>query len=98
MGKFNDLINSGEAVLVDFYADWCEPCKAMAPILKEVAVDIKGKARILKVDVDKNPQAAAAYGIQGIPTLILFKNGEIRWRQAGVVPRAQLLSVLQSHI
>lgn len=98
MGKFHELINSGKPVLVDFYADWCGPCKIMAPILKEVASDIDGKARILKVDVDKNPQAAAEYGIQGIPTLILFKNGQIRWRQAGVVPKAQLLTVLQSHI
>ena len=77
--SFNSVIQSDKPVLVDFYAEWCGPCKMMAPILKQVKDD-------LKVDVDKNPQAANAYQVQGVPTLILFKKGQILWRQSGVVP------------
>lgn len=98
MSKFNEIINSGQPVLVDFFAEWCGPCKVLAPTLKDVASELNGKARILKVDVDKNPAAASAYGIQGVPTLILFKNGEIKWRQSGVVPRHTLMEVISRFI
>lgn len=92
---FNELIQSNKPVLVDFFAEWCGPCKVMAPILKEVKQEIGDAASILKVDVDKNPQAAAAYQVQGVPTLILFKEGKVLWRQSGVVPKNGLVGVIQ---
>ena len=81
MSSFGEIIQSGKPVLVDFFAEWCGPCKLMAPILK--------------VDVDKNPGPAQTYNIQGVPTLIIFKNGEIKWRQSGVVNARQLQNVIQ---
>ena len=98
MSKFNELINSDQPVLVDFTAEWCGPCKMMAPILKELASDVNDKAKIIKVDVDKNPAASAKYKIQGVPTLIIFKKGEIKWRQSGVVQKNQLLEILKQHM
>jgi thioredoxin 1 len=92
---FNELIQSNKPVLVDFFAEWCGPCKVMAPILKEVKLEIGDAVSILKVDVDKNPQAAAAYQVQGVPTFILFKEGKVLWRQSGVVPKNGLVGVIQ---
>ncbi|WP_306551518.1 thioredoxin [Daejeonella sp.] len=92
---FNELIQSDKPVLVDFFAEWCGPCKVMAPILKEVKQEIGDAASILKVDVDKNPQAAADYQVQGVPTLILFKGGKVLWRQSGVVPKNGLVGVIK---
>ncbi|WP_026463206.1 thioredoxin [Adhaeribacter aquaticus] len=94
--SFSELINSpGMPVLVDFYADWCGPCKTMAPILQQVAADNAGKVKVIKIDVDKNQPVAQQYRIQGIPTLILFHHGKIVWRQSGVVPPQQLNQVLK---
>ena len=98
MSKFNDLINSDQPVLVDFFAEWCGPCKTMAPILKEVASQVKGKARIIKVDIDKNPAAASVYGVRSVPTLILFKKGKIIWQQPGVVDTTQLTGIISEFI
>ncbi len=97
MIKFNELINTDTPVLVDFYATWCGPCKMMTPILEELAKEVKGKAKIIKVDVDKNPQAAQQYGIRGVPTMILFKKGDIKWRTSGVVQAAQLRQLIEQY-
>ena len=95
MAKFQDLVNSETPLLVDFYADWCGPCKAMAPILLEVSAEVGDNVNIIKVDVDKNPQVAEHYQIQGVPTLMIFRKGELKWRQSGVVPKNQLVQVLK---
>lgn len=97
MATFNEIINSDQPVLVDFFATWCGPCKAMSPILDDVAKQVQGKARVLKIDVDKNQQAAAAYQVRGVPTLILFKNGKQLWRQSGVVDANQLVQLINQH-
>ena len=97
MSKFNELINSDVPVLVDFYATWCGPCKTMSPILDEVAKQVQGKAKVIKVDVDKNQQAAAAYQVRGVPTLILFKNGKQVWKQSGVVPANELVNLINQN-
>lgn len=92
---FNEIIQSDKPVLVDFFAEWCGPCKMVAPILKEVKKETGDSVTIIKVDVDKSPQAANEYQVQGVPTLILFKKGKQLWRQSGVVPKAGLLGIIK---
>lgn len=92
---FQELIKSDKPVLVDFFAEWCGPCKVMAPILKDLKQEMGDSISILKVDVDKNPQAASAYQVQGVPTLILFKEGKVLWRQSGVVQKNGLMGVIK---
>ncbi len=96
--KFNTIINSKKPVLVDFYADWCMPCKQVTPILKQVKATLKEGVRIIKVNVDKNPEIATKYQIRNIPTLILFKDGEAKWTGMGVRPASEIQAVLLRHI
>lgn len=98
MSKFTDLIKGETPVLVDFYATWCGPCKMMSPILEDVSSQIKGKAKVLKIDIDKNPQAASYYNVRSVPTLILFKKGKQVWRQSGVVQSNQLVQIINQNI
>lgn len=97
MSKFSEIINKEEPVLVDFFAEWCGPCKMMAPILKEVKDSLGSAVSILKIDVDKNQALAAKYAVKGVPTLLLFKNGQQVWRQSGVVQKSELISIINKY-
>jgi thioredoxin 1 len=97
MSGFSELINGDQPVLVDFFAEWCGPCKTMSPILTDVATQVEGKAKIIKVDIDRNPQAATHYDIRSVPTLMIFKKGEVKWKQSGVVPANQLVDILRKY-
>jgi thioredoxin 1 len=96
--SFSELINGETPVLVDFHAEWCGPCKMMAPVIQEIAAEMKGKLKVIKIDTDKNQQVSAAYQIQGVPTLILFKQGKVIWRQSGAMPKHQLAGILSQYV
>jgi len=95
MNSFKEIIQSEKPVLVDFFATWCGPCKMMTPILKQLKDELGEAITIIKIDIDKQPQAASALGIQGVPTLIIFQKGEQKWRQSGVINVPQLKQVLK---
>lgn len=97
MSSFQDILKSHPKVLVDFSAAWCGPCQTLAPILKEVKASLGEEVKIVKIDVDKNPELASAYRVQGVPTMILFHQGNQVWRQSGVLPKAQLEQIIKSH-
>ena len=98
MNKFQELINGDKPVLVDFFATWCGPCKTLAPILQDVKKDLGEQLTIIKIDVDKNQAIAQQLQIQGVPTLILYKSGQIKWRQSGVIPKNKLISIINTYL
>ena len=93
--SFNDIINSDTPVLVDFSADWCGPCKMLAPILKQVKEDLGDSLKIVKIDVDKNQLLSAKFQVRGVPTMLLFKNGKQVWRQSGVLQKNDIIDVVR---
>jgi len=95
--NFNAIIDSNQAVLVDFHADWCGPCKMLAPILKQVKEELKETIKIVKIDVDKNPVLASKYQVRGVPTMILFKNGKQVWRQSGVLQKNDIIATVKQY-
>ncbi len=94
MATFSDLIKGDMPVLVDVYADWCGPCKMLAPTILAIKKEFDGKARVIKVDIDKNQAFAQKLGIQGVPTLLLYKEGKLVWRQSGVLPQHEIAKQL----
>lgn len=95
METFDDVISGAHPVLVDFFATWCQPCRMMHPVLEQVKAVLGDRLRIIKVDVDRHGQAAARYGVQAVPTLMLFCEGQVLWRSSGAMDKAALLSALK---
>ena len=95
--SFNKIINSQTPVLVDFFADWCGPCKMLAPILKQVKEELGDVVKIIKIDVDKNQPLAAKYQVRGVPTMLLFKKGKQVWRQSGVLQKNEIINIINSN-
>jgi thioredoxin 1 len=97
METFHQLIQSMAPVLVDFYADWCGPCKAMNPVIQEVAKEVKGRARVIKVNIDKSESAANQYNVRAVPTFMIFRNGKAVWRHAGMIDKQSLLKTIEAN-
>ena len=97
-GNFDTIIQDPRPVIVDFHALWCGPCKVQSPILSEIAAEFGDRLRVIKIDVDKNPIIASKYNIQGVPTVILFKNGQLVWRQSGVASKSQLHEIIMKYV
>jgi|SRR5690349_11561245 len=96
--SFQQLIQSSTPVFVDFYAEWCGPCKAMNPIIQEVAKNVQGRARVIKIDIDKSQAAAMRFNINAVPTFMIFKNGQAVWRHSGMIDKQSLLRTLESNM
>lgn len=95
--SFNSIIDSETPVLIDFFAEWCGPCKVLAPILKEVKKDLGDSVKIIKIDIDKNQPLASKYNVRGVPTMVLFKNRRQVWRQSGVLQKNDIISTIKQH-
>ena len=98
MNKFKELISQDKPVLEDFFAEWCGPCKMQTPILQDLKKKIGDSASIIKIDVDKNQAVAAQFGIRSVPTLMIFKNGEVKWKESGVFQADQLEKLIRQNI
>ena len=98
METFNDVINSGQLVLADFFATWCGPCKAMHPVLEQLKANLGDRLRIIKIDVDKHGSHAEEYNVHAVPTLFVFRNGQVLWRQSGAMPLNQLQAVVNQYL
>lgn len=98
MASFKEIIQSDKVTLIDFHATWCGPCKTMAPILDQVKKELGDKIRILKIDIDKNQSVANTYNVKGVPTFIMYKSGEMKWRESGAIDRNTLLSKIKPHL
>ncbi|MFT5169072.1 MAG: thioredoxin 1 [Saprospiraceae bacterium] len=96
--SFKELINSNTPVLVDFFAEWCGPCKVMTPVLSEVVSALGNKVKVVKIDVDKNRKLAQELQVRGVPTLMIYKNGKVQWRESGLKSSAYLTQLLEKHI
>jgi len=97
METFQQIIESQEPVLVDFYADWCGPCKAMNPVIQQVARELKGRTRVLKANIDQSQAAARKYNVNAVPTFMLFKNGKTVWRHSGMIDKLSLIRTIESN-
>ncbi len=97
-GSFDKIIQSETPVLIDFYADWCAPCKMLTPILKDVKAELGDRIKVLKIDVDKNPSISGRFQIRGVPTIVLFREGKMLWRQSGVVPKDAILHAIEGFL
>jgi thioredoxin 1 len=95
METFDEIITGDKPVLVDFYATWCGPCRTMSPIIDEVGKEMQGEVRVIKIDIDRNRSVADRYQIQAVPTLVIFRNGRIVWRNAGAVDKMSLLKQIK---
>lgn len=96
--SFQDIINGETPVLIDFWADWCQPCHMLAPILKELKSDLGNRLRIVKIDTEKHPELSMKFQIKGIPTMMLFKDGQNVWRQSGVLPKEEIRRQIEPHL
>ncbi|MDZ7848226.1 MAG: thioredoxin [Owenweeksia sp.] len=97
MASFKDLISSDKLVLIDFYADWCGPCKTLAPIIQEVKQEMGSLVKVLKIDIDRNQKLASELQVKGVPTIMIYKQGRLQWRQSGVVPAPVLINQLRQY-
>src|SRR5210317_534975 len=98
MSEFNEIINSSKPTLVDFYADWCGPCKVMSPIIEQTKNSLGDEATVLKINIDNNAEVARKYQIRSIPTLLIFKEGEVVWRQSGVLQKEMIVESVKKFI